>query len=61
MGVEGGDAEEVVDGGGDLEPGSVAFSASVAELSSAAMVLIHAKGSSIRLRSMSLGTVSRLN
>ena len=35
LGVEGGDAEEVVDGGGDLEPGSVAFSASVAELSSA--------------------------
>jgi hypothetical protein len=35
LGVEGGDAEEVVDGGGDLEPGSVAFSASEAELSSA--------------------------
>ena len=27
MGVEGGDSEEVVDGGGDLEPGAVAFSA----------------------------------
>jgi len=35
LGVEGGDAEVVVDGDGDLEPGSVAFSASVAELSSA--------------------------
>ena len=35
-GVEGGDADQVVDGGGDLEPGSVAFSADVAELASSA-------------------------
>src|SRR5438552_16545578 len=40
LGVEGGDAEEVVDGGGDLEPGSVAFSASVAELSSAVWLAV---------------------
>jgi hypothetical protein len=44
LGDEGGDAEEVVDGGGDLEPGLVAFSASVAELSSAGDGLGPAEG-----------------
>jgi hypothetical protein len=48
--VEGGDAEEVVDGGGDLDPGSVAFSASVAELSSAGVGLDPSEGFLVRLR-----------
>src|SRR5918995_5488991 len=42
--VEGGDAEQVVDGGGDLEPGPVAFSADVAELAAAADGLYPAEG-----------------
>lgn len=39
-----------VDGGRDPEPGPVAVSASVAELSPAADVLIQPKGSSMRFR-----------
>lgn len=33
-GVEGGDSQQVVDGGGDFEPGSVAVAADVAQLAS---------------------------
>ena len=43
-GVEGGDADEVVDGGGDLEPGPVALSAEVAEFAAAADGLDPAEG-----------------
>ena len=44
QGVEGGDPQEVVDRGGDLEPGSVALAASVAECRPPPMVLIQPKG-----------------
>jgi hypothetical protein len=43
-GVEGGDADEVVDSGGDLEPGPVALSADVAELAASADGLDPAEG-----------------
>src|SRR5690606_10941379 len=43
-GVEGGDAEQVVDGGGDLEPGPVAFSADVAKLAASCDGLDPAEG-----------------
>ena len=43
-GVEGGDADEVVDGGGDAEPGPVALSASVAEFAATGDGLDPAEG-----------------
>jgi len=42
--IQGGDAHQVVDGGGDLEPGPVALSASVAELVAAGDGLGPAEG-----------------
>ena len=42
--VEGGDADDVVDGGGHLEPGPVAVSALVAELATASDGLDPAEG-----------------
>src|SRR3954469_11056053 len=53
-GVEGGDADQVVDGGGHLEPGPVAGLAEVAQLAAAADGLDPPEGSSIRLRILML-------
>ena len=47
--VEGGDSDEVVDGGLDLEAGPVSLSADVAQLASSPMVFIHTNGFSTRL------------
>ena len=44
LGVEGGDADQVVDGGGDTEPGPVALSAAVAQLAAAGDGLDPAEG-----------------